>query len=104
MIKIIHKIFALLVMIIFFACSNKNVFIITDQEGKPVENATISGFTMSTELVPESTNENGIAKIPNSLQQVLNYKIYKTGYEEFIIKFTEDRPIRVTLIKSKLDT
>ena len=70
-------------------CGNKNVFIVTDESGNPVEGAVIAGTAMTIPIDPETTDDRGRARIPKGLQKVHGYTISKEEYETLFEYFDD---------------
>ncbi len=88
-------------MLLFAGCSGPDV-IVTDQSGKPVEGAQVTGTSLSIGGQFTMTNANGEAQIPRSAQQTKWLAITKAGYTSVErIDTGQPKPIVVKLAPAK---
>lgn len=88
-------------MLLLAGCSRPDV-IVTDQSGKPVEGAQVTGTSLSIGGQFTMTNAKGEAQIPRSSQETKWLTITKPGYTSVKgIDLSQPRPIVVKLAPAK---
>ncbi len=84
-------------MLLFVGCAGPDV-IVTDQSGKPIEGAQVTGTSLSIGGGFTITNAKGEAQIPRSVHQTKWLAITKPGYVSVEwIDPSQPRPIVVKL-------
>ena len=99
--KTIFRLTGLLAITLLVGCTGPDV-IVTDQDGKPVEGAKITGASLSISGQFTKTNSKGGAQIPKAVQQTKWITVSKAGYEDVqFIDVSQPKPICVKLVQIK---
>lgn len=84
----------------FIAGCNAPDIIVTDSTGQPIEDAVITGTSLSIGGQTAQTDKNGTAKIPWAVQDTKWISVSKSGYiASESIDVSQSRPIKVLLKK-----
>jgi len=91
---------ALAALFVFVTLGCDQDVIVTDQAGKPVQNADVSPVSANMNGATVKTDANGVATIPTALEyidQVQWVAIEKAGYESEQFNVTHKWPLKVVL-------
>lgn len=99
--QIASRLTGLVSMLLLAGCSRPDV-IVTDQSGKPIEGARVTGTSLTISGQLTMTNAKGEAQIPRSVQETKWLTITKPGYTGVEwIDLSQSKPIVVKLTPSK---